>query len=385
MTPGARVAAAISVLDDWLTGRPVEQALMQWARGARYAGSKDRAAVRDHVFDALRARGHCAQLGGGSDGRALMLGLLRLQGVDPAPLFSGQAHAPAALTPAEAQPPRDAIDPLQDLPDWMVPHFAARLGPELPALLVRLRERAPLYLRVNTRKATRDQACAALAQEGVIATPHPAAATAIEVVSAARQVKTTAPYQQGWVEPQDLSVQCAVLGVDWQGCAVLDYCAGGGGKALAVAALGAARVVAHDAHPRRMADLPVRAARAGVQIATATTAELARLGRFDVVLCDVPCSGSGTYRRDPEAKWRLHADALDRLLRTQADILRMARAHVRPGGRLVYMTCSLFAVENEAQIAVFLEENPDWRATQSVLQSPLELSDGFFHAVLQAP
>jgi 16S rRNA (cytosine967-C5)-methyltransferase len=104
-----------------------------------------------------------------------------------------------------------------------------------------------------------------------------------------------------------------------------------------------------------------------------------------VVLCDVPCSGSGTYRRDPEAKWRLRADALDRLLRTQADILRMAQAHVRPGGRLVYMTCSLFAVENEAQIAVFLEENPDWRATQSVLQSPLELSDGFFHAVLQAP
>jgi 16S rRNA (cytosine967-C5)-methyltransferase len=205
------------------------------------------------------------------------------------------------------------------------------------------------------------------------------------VLSGARQVKSSTAFVDGWVEPQDLSVQRAVLSVTWRGLSVLDYCAGGGGKALAVAALGAARIVAHDADPRRMVDIEPRAARAGAHIEVTQTANLGRGARFDVVLCDVPCSGSGTWRRDPEAKWRLMPTRLDELTTIQAEILDAATSYVAAGGRIVYMTCSLFEAENEAQIARFLAGHPDWSCVASRIDTPLSASDGFFHAVLQSP
>ncbi len=385
MTPGARVSAAIAVLDAWLAGQPVEQALTNWARGARYAGAKDRAAVRDHVFDVLRAKGSCAYLGNGADGRALMLGLLRLRGDDPATVFTGLGHAPAPLAPAEAVAPGGVPDPVEDVPGWMRPLFAARAGGDLAPLLAGLRDRAPLYLRVNIAKATVPAAIARLADEGIAARPDPRAATALLVTSGARAVKSAGAYLEGWVEPQDLSVQRAVLAVDWPAASVLDYCAGGGGKALAIAALGVRGVVAHDADPRRMADLGPRAARAGVSICTSATADLAQAGPFQAVLCDVPCSGSGTWRRDPEAKWRLTSERLAELGTIQAEILDRAAQLVAPGGRLIYMTCSLFGVENEDQISAFVARHPGWRCLSQAIDTPLTASDGFFHAIFQAP
>jgi 16S rRNA (cytosine967-C5)-methyltransferase len=136
---------------------------------------------------------------------------------------------------------------------------------------------------------------------------------------------------------------------------------------------------AHDADPRRMADLGPRSARAGARIET-----WGGKGQFDVVLCDVPCSGSGTWRRDPEAKWRLTPEGLAKLTALQAKILDEASRHVRPGGALVYMTCSLFEAENEGQIAAFLARRPGWSCTLQGIETPLSASDGFFHAVLQA-
>lgn len=380
MTPGARVAAAIGVLDAWLAGRPAEQALTNWARGARYAGAKDREAVRDHVYDVLRARGRCAALGGGDDGRALMLGLLQLQGQDPGAFFTGEGHAPATLSRGEAAlQGAGAADPRADLPGWTIPLLEGRAGGDPAALFASFAERAPLYLRVNLAKASLASAQDALAAEGIVVAPDARARTALVVLSGARKVKSSIPYAEGWVEPQDLSVQRAVLAFDWAGRAVLDYCAGGGGKSLAIAALGAARVAAHDADPRRMADLGPRADRAGARIET-----WAGKGQFDVVLCDVPCSGSGTWRRDPEAKWRLTPEGLARLTALQARILEEASRHLRPGGVLVYMTCSLFQAENEGQIAAFLARRPGWSCTQQAVETPLTASDGFFHAVLQA-
>lgn len=384
MTPGARVAAAIAVLDRWLAGVPVEQGLTNWARGARYAGAKDRAAVRDLVFDALRARGSAAHLGRGADGRALILGLLRLQGLDPAEVFTGVGHAPPPLDAVEAVPSATPPDPDVDCPDWLLPVLEAGLGADLPAILARMRERAPLYLRVNIRKATRDGVIAALAQDGIAAVADPGADTALLVASGARKVKSSAPYREGWVEPQDLSVQRAVARVDWAGQSVLDYCAGGGGKSLAIAAQGAARVVAHDADPRRMSDLGERAARAGAAIARCMTSDLAALAPFDVVLCDVPCSGSGTWRRDPEAKWRLTPERLSAVIELQARILDEAHERVRPGGRLIYMTCSLIPEENDAQIRRFLERHLGWEMQGAWRDTPLSASDGFFCAALRA-
>jgi 16S rRNA (cytosine967-C5)-methyltransferase len=173
--------------------------------------------------------------------------------------------------------------------------------------------------------------------------------------------------------------------VDWADRSVLDYCAGGGGKSLAIAGLGARRIVAHDADPRRMSDLAPRAARAGAQIAVRSTAELAAVAPFDVVLCDVPCSGSGTWRRDPEAKWRLTPNRLAELVALQAEILDRTTRYVRSGGRLVYMTCSLFPVENSEQVQGFLERHPNWRCQAQGGDTPLTASDGFFFAVFEAP
>nr|WP_210730684.1 RsmB/NOP family class I SAM-dependent RNA methyltransferase [Roseibacterium persicicum] len=368
-----------------MSGVPAEQALTNWGRGARYAGSKDRAAVRDHVYDVLRAKGSCAVLGGGGTGRALMLGLVRLQGADPAAVFTGEGHAPAPLTAGEAQAEGPAPDPRLDVPGWTLPMLEARVGDGLPALLEGFRHRAPLFLRVNRRRATVAQAAARLAEDGVEAVPDPRAATALEVTSGARRVKAAAAFADGWVEPQDLSVQRAVAAVDWPAGRILDYCAGGGGKALALADLTEARVFAHDAEPRRMADLAPRAARAGVTVTDLPGAGLAGAAPFDAVLCDVPCSGSGTWRRDPEAKWRLMPERLSALQETQAAILRKAARLVAPGGRLVYMTCSLFRPENEDQVARFLAAHPGWTPEGQGAETPLTASDGFFHAVLRAP
>lgn len=384
MTPAARYGAAIGVLDAWLSGVPVEQALTNWARGARYAGSGDRAAVRDHVYDVLRARGSCAAVGRGASGRALVLGLMRLQGGAPDALFTGEGHAPAPLDDEERKP-GPTPDATVDVPGWTLPLLEARMGPDLAALLQAFRRRAPLYLRVNLRRADRATALARLAQDGITAEGDPGCATALLVTEGARRVKSSAAFRDGLVEPQDLSVQRALAAVDWPAGRILDYCAGGGGKALAIADATAARVLAHDALPRRMADLAPRAARAGVVIDQLETRALARHAPFDAVLCDVPCSGSGTWRRDPEAKWRLTPERLVALESLQARILSDAAALVRPAGLLVHMTCSLFHTENERQVERFLAGHPAWRVEDMGAESPLTASDGFFRASLRAP
>lgn len=387
MTPAARAAAAIAVLDDWLGGKPAEQALTNWARGARYAGAKDRAAVRDLVFDVLRARGSCERLGGGSDGRALILGLCRLQGLEPAQIFTGDGYGAPALRLDEEANSADLamVDPQDDVPAWLLDQLRARVGDDLSLLLAALHQRAPLYLRVNTAKTTRPDCIAQLAAEGVVAQADPRAVTALEVTSGARQVKSTSAYRDGLVEPQDLSVQRAVLAVAWPNGAILDYCAGGGGKSLAIAALTGEAVFAHDAAPGRMADIAVRAARAGARIELLRTRDVARHGPFAAVLCDVPCSGSGTWRRDPEAKWRLTDARLEALRRTQSEILDTAAGLVMARGQLVYMTCSLLFAENEAQIAAFLERHRGWTCEAEAVETPLSASDGFYHAILRAP
>ncbi len=385
MTPAARYQAAIEVLDQWLTGMPVEQALTRWARGARYAGSKDRAAVRDHVFDVLRQKGNCQALGG-ETGRGLILGLLRLRGEAVEAVFSGQTHAPAMLAGPEAEVPEVAPDPKRDLPDWMHPLLRRAQADQADGILQAMQSRAPVYLRVNARKAERGVARAALAEDGVICALHPLCDGALEVQEGARRLRQARAYLDGMVEIQDLSVQAAMARVPWpESGKILDYCAGGGGKSLALADRTGAALFAHDAHPRRMADLAPRAARAGVVITEVTREGARKIAPFEAVLCDVPCSGSGTWRRDPEAKWRLSEAAFRQLQTTQDAILDQAAELVGPGGLLVYMTCSLFAEENADRVAAFLNRHPAWSCEGQAADTPLSLSDGFFAAWLRAP
>lgn len=387
MTPGARVAAAMSVLDSIRAGVPAEQALTNWARGARYAGSGDRAALRDHVFDVLRRWRSCAALGGGETGRALMLGLLRAQGVDPDTLFTGAGHAPPPLSAAEraaGQPPDAAA--ARDMPDWLWPRFEAALGPGAAPAVQRLRHRAPVMLRVNARKGTRADAVARLSADGISARPAEIAKSALQVTDAERRISSCRAYLEGLVELQDGSSQAAMERlVIAPGARVLDYCAGGGGKTLALAARAQAQWFAHDAAPRRMADLPARAARAGVQVTGVGHPDLKAAGPFDLVLCDAPCSGSGTWRRSPDAKWRLTPARLEDLSAVQARILAQAAELVAPGGYLVYTTCSVFNEENQDIAEHFSCSYPTWERLPAWHWPISEEGDGFFLAHWRRP
>ncbi len=381
MTPAARVAAAIEVLDRHLGGEAGEAALTGWARANRYAGSGDRAAVRDLVYDALRCRRSYAALGGALTGRGLMLGYCAAQGIDPETIFTAERFAPATLTEAE-RAPRAAPEGLAalDCPDWLAPRLQAALGKDFALIMAAQRHRAPLFLRVNAARATRAEAAAALAAEGIATVSRSEASYALEVTENARKVASSQAYLHGVVEVQDLSSQCAVEALPLpKGGRVLDYCAGGGGKLLAMAARGAADFVAHDVDPRRMHDLPARAERAGVVVRLAEPDQAP--GGQDLVLVDAPCTGSGTWRRTPEAKWRLTPARLAELTALQATILAKAQQLVAPGGVLAYMTCSLLTEENEAQMAQFLANHPGWELGQARRFSPFTGGDGFFLAV----
>ncbi len=385
MTPAARIAAAIDVLDRILDGAPAEKCLTTWARANRFAGSGDRAAIRDHVYDVMRQRRSCAWLGGGETGRGLMIGLLRKAGVDPASLFTGEGYGPAPLSDQESLSgaPLDAAprDVALDCPAWLWPEIDAALGKTRDAVLRCLQSRACVFLRVNTRKTDRDGAMDSLGGDGIETAPHPLSPTALEVIANPRRVQQSAAYRDGLVEIQDAASQALVdiLLPRVQGGSVLDFCAGGGGKSLALAAGGAGAVSAHDANPGRMGDIPARAKRAGTPVAVLTRPK----GRFDLVLCDAPCSGSGAWARQPDAKWRLTRESLGALTALQAKILDQAKEHVAKGGTLAYATCSLLVRENEDIMADFLARNPGWTALEHHRFSPLDGGDGFFIAVFQ--
>lgn len=380
MTPGARISAAIEVLDRALLGEPVERLLTNWARASRFAGSGDRAAVRDLVYRALRCRRSFAALGGGDTGRGLMLGLAREQGDDLGALFSGVGHAPGPVGPDELGRTPDKVEAM-DLPDWLIPDLQASLGADLARVAQALRLRAPVFLRVNTGKASALAAIDALATQGITALPHPLAATALEVTDGARKVQTARAYLDGLVELQDASSQAVVQALPLaDGMRVLDHCAGGGGKTLAMAGRARLTLCAHDANPGRMRDLPERAARAGARVTLTGAPESA--GPYDLVLADAPCSGSGSWRRDPQGKWLLTAQKLVDLAAIQDAILDRIAPMVAPGGRIAYATCSLLEVENGARVAGFLARTPGWRREAEHRFTPLSGGDGFYLALL---
>ncbi|MEM7597436.1 MAG: RsmB/NOP family class I SAM-dependent RNA methyltransferase [Pseudomonadota bacterium] len=389
MTPAARISAAIDILDRIFDGLPAEQALTRWARGARYAGSKDRAAIRDHVFQALRCRRSYAALGGGHTARAIMIGALRASDTDPATLFTGEGHAPDPLTTTEASGGRAPTSQAEavDLPDWLWAAFERDLGQDAMATAQAHQTRAPVTLRVNLRMKTVPQAIEDLYQEGIEVRRTDRCDTALIVVSGERKIRQAHAYLSGAVELQDASSQAAMARITVPpGAKVLDYCAGGGGKTLALAGRMPpgqdAQFFAHDIDPARMKDLPARAARAGVEVTCLTPADLHAEPAFDIVLVDAPCSGSGTWRRNPEAKWRLTPEGLDKFTKIQRDILQSSSVFLRPKGQLLYTTCSILTLENEAQTAAFCAAHPQFDVTHDIRWSVDDDGDGFYFAAL---
>ena len=381
MTPGARVAAAIAVLDRIIAGEPAEQALTGWARGSRFAGSGDRAAVRDHVFDVLRAK---RSLGDG-DGRSLMLRLAQREGWDIPALFSGQGHAPAPATQEELAP-LPALSPAAacDIPDWLWPDWCESLGEQAVEVAQVQQQRAEVFLRLNTRRSDQAGAIAALAADGITAVPHPNVATCLRITENPRRLRNSAAFTGGLVELQDSASQDAIARLPLDGVTrILDYCAGGGGKALALADRSDAAIFAHDIAPERMRDLPARAARAGVTITLLDPGRPAQEPPFDLVFCDAPCSGSGTWRRTPDAKWRLTPERLAELTQMQAAVLDSAAPLVAPGGLLAYATCAVLTAENAGAVQRFLDRRPDFRLDAEHHWLPGPDGDGFYLALLE--
>lgn len=380
MTPAARLSAAISVLDDILAGRTAEQALTAWGRGSRFAGSGDRHAVRDLVFDALRCKRSFAAYGGSMTGRGLILGGVRAKGIDPDSLFTGAGHAPAVIDisdQARVPTPCEGLD----IPDWLAPQLMDSLGDDFTATMQAMQHRAPVYLRVNRLRADITTAQTALAQDGVETILIENVNFGLQVVAGERKIQNSMAYQSGLVELQDAASQAVIEALDIApNSRILDYCAGGGGKTLALAAKSRSVIYAHDAAPRRMTDVPTRAARANAQIEILENP--VDKSPYDLILTDAPCSGSGSWRRDPMGKWALSHDRLQELIRLQSQILDQAASLLAPMGTLAYATCSMLRQENEAQVTAFLQRHKDFTLHKSHRFSPLQGGDGFFLAIL---
>ncbi len=385
MTPVAHVAAAVEILDAILEGAASGSCLNRWARRNRFAGSRDRAAIRDLVFDALRCRRSLAWMGGAEDGRGLMIGYLHRSGIDPGEVFTGTGYAPSPLSEREARTVRSLEEASSavrlDCPDWLWPQLAESLGDDVEPILGLMQRRAPVFLRINTASTDLAAARRELYAEGIETAPHQLCGTALEVTANARRVRHSKAFKTGLVELQDVASQAVVecLFPHARGRRVLDYCAGGGGKALALAACGAGIVTAHDSEVTRMADIPARAERAGTPIDVTDAPK----GEFDLVLCDVPCSGTGAWRRKPEAKWTLAPGRLAELCVLQDTILDKASRFVAPGGVLAYSTCSVLRVENEVRVGTFLRRQGNWRNFGSEHFGPIDGGDGFFLALFR--
>ena len=380
MSPAARAAAAIDILGAYLNGTPIEQALTRWARASRFAGSKDRAAVRDLCFDALRRRRSLGALDGdGATPRLWLARLLQQNGMTVAEVFTGTGHAPAMLSPEEHATLSMPLPHVPDIPPWLEGTFCAQLGDAAAATFAALQTRAPITLRVNTRKATRDEVLHTLRAAQIAGVANPLCDTALTVTDGARRLRHLPSYAEGYFEFQDAASQ-AVAGVIPCGGRMLDYCAGGGGKALAVAARCSGRIDAFDANPNRMSDLKARCLRAGVQVHALSPKALARQPPYDVVYCDVPCSGSGTWRRTPEAAWAFTPHKLARFVDMQREIITRAVSHVKEGGTFVYITCSILPQENEQQVEWMQQTYPKFQMNHCTRYTPTALADGAFAA-----
>ena len=434
MTPAGRLSAAIEVLVAVLERhRPVRLALKDWGERSRFAGSKDRAFVSGLALDALRKRRSLAWRMGDETARAAALGVLAFEwGWSPgdvAAAAAGEPHGPGPLTEVEAAflaAPRSLEDAPPavrgDYPDWLDASLERVFGDDRAEEGSALARRAPVDLRANRLKGETERVARTLQPFG--AEPSGVLIDALRIpaplaAERAAPVESEPEFAKGWFEVQDLGSQIAAAAAGGgKNNQVLDLCAGGGGKTLALAAAmgSTGQIYAYDTDSKRLSEVVTRAQRAGVRnLQTRSPRKPGALddlaGHMDLVFVDAPCTGSGVWRRHPDAKWRLTEVQLERRVEEQKQVLAEARRMTKPGGRIVYVTCSLLAEENEDQIAGFLAQAPEFRAVSplaaieaSGLAAPeglqtlaqritsesfLRLSprsggaDGFFVAVLQ--
>jgi len=420
MTPGARLAAAIEVLTEMFArSAAADRALAAWGRAHRFAGAKDRAAIGERVYLVLRRLNECAfRMGGERGPRALVLGSLAVgddldaEAIDR--LCRDGAHAPGALSEDERailqKAPAASNETWTRLnyPQWLHDQLTSALGPRLDVEMAALNLRAPLDLRVNALKAKPGEVLDELRRDGIEAAPCRFAPMGLRIAAGAdAKVANLDVFLSGRVEIQDEASQIAVLLAGAKpGDTVIDLAAGAGGKSLALAAAmqNRGRIMACDIDAMRLATLAQRATRAGATIVECAGDPYSLAAEHaEIVFVDAPCSGSGTWRRNPEAKWTLTREKLETYQAAQAQLLDRAVALCAAHGRIVYATCSLLPGEGAAQIAKFLQRHADWAVSPALDiwrdgsrgESPRGLSrfglltpaqdetDGFFIAVLE--
>lgn len=435
MKPSARVQSAIELLeqlqDTWAKQRhaPMDALMNDYFKARRYIGSKDRGSIAELVYFVLRNGGslewHVEKTGRAANPRRVVMAALylgkSLSTDEIIELFSEEKYAPSALTDAE----KGMLERLEGLslvddkmpvparynfPDWMIGRLKDAFGENLPEAMAALNAQAPVDLRINTLKCLSvKDLIHALDKEGHVGAPTPHSPLGVRLKKRIAAFNTQV-FQDGWFEMQDEGSQIVAQLVDAQpGDKVIDFCAGAGGKTLAIAAAmkNKGRILAWDTSENRLKQMPKRLARAGVtnvQIHTIkdeTDQFIKRhKGSADWVIVDAPCSGSGTWRRNPDLKWRFTPDDLKEIKDVQARILKSASRLIKPGGKLVYVTCSVFPDENIGQIKQFLGEHETFRvATPGKLWNNLTTSpenglpviqlsphkdgtDGFFAAIL---
>jgi len=423
VTPAARLESSIALLEaiEAAPGRPADAVANDFFRERRFIGSGDRRAVSDRVWRVLRSRRRLQWFVPKATPRLLAAASLLTEGwalSGVAESFSGDRFAPPGLERNEYNALRgvegkpldhpDMPDPVRfELPDWLYPRMSAQYGDRLAAEMAALSEPAPLDLRVNILKGTREDARAALAAEGWEAQPTSLSPWGLRI-DGRRPVTSGPAFQSGLVEIQDEGSQVIAALTDARpGMRVVDWCAGAGGKTLALAAMMGNRgqIVACDVSASRLEGAVRRLRRAGVNNVERHLVEPGdkwakrRAGAFDRVLVDAPCTGTGTWRRNPDARHRLVEQDLLELERKQSSILDTARALVRVGGRLVYATCSLLDEENGGQVSAFLTRHPEFVLVPLARAWPFEGTapdgemlaltpardgtDGFFAAVME--
>ena len=426
MRIAGRIAAAIEVLTDVFTQhRPASEALKDWGKAHRFAGSTDRHAIGTLVYDTLRRRNTAASRMGDGRPRALVLGTLREVWSMPAAEIENlctEQFGPGVLSKAEHTAlNRDMREDLPayikgDFPEWLMPSLTQVFGDRAAEEGAALSQRAPIDLRVNTLKSDQKQLLEAFAKHGAVAGPLSPFCVRIKSPDATTRnitVEVEPAHGLGWFEVQDAASQIAALMSGAKaGERVADICAGAGGKTLALAAMmqNKGSISAYDADKHRLRpifDRMIRACVTNIDVIPADEAnKLDESGGFDCVLIDAPCSGSGSWRRKPDAKWRLAEMQLQQRIRDQREVLERGAALVKKGGRLVYITCSVLPEENTSQVERFLEVHKNFEiipyatqwataigtpapksadgSTNTLLLTPAQHgTDGFFIAVMK--
>ena len=397
----SRAAAAINILDDYLSGYPLEKALKQWFEKNRFAGSSDRRNIRDLVFDILRKRlilYYPFQINEYvENGRILVLSYLFLykkgsfsledikknKYLSP-PINSNELIILNNINRLVKKAPKNIR---LNYPEFLEEKLSQSLGENFNAIMELFLKRAPVYLRINQNKINLKEAKIKLENQGIFSEICPSSNYALKVISGEKLIKNSSSYQLGEVELQDLSSQLTTELIQISsGKKILDFCAGSGGKALAIASRlrNKVDIFAYDLNNLKYKNLIYRTNKAGANITIIDSKQLIKYKNFfDIVFVDAPCSGTGTWRRDPKIKWELNDQKLTLLTKNQYSIIKQASSYLKNGGFLIYVVCSLLEDEGDLIIRKYLLHNKNYSKVKSGIFHPINASDGFYFSVLK--